>query len=200
MPSVRADKVYSATSTPKLLDRTDVPPLRILSFSMICYSREGSPKPDRNPIIIISTATTNGEIKQFLANENKDDKPLLEQFISYIQKFNPDIITGYGANTLDWLYLKERCHKLGLKLCIDRAGTEPHTSVYGHVSLTGIANLDLADFADEFPDVKVKTLQNLADHLNIMKTTQHSDNRRCGIRRLLGRQAKTRCTKELFDG
>jgi DNA polymerase I len=170
---IRADKIYSATSTPKLLDRHDIPPLRILSFAMTCYSREGSPKPDRNPIIILSTATNNGEEKQFLANENKDDKPLLEQFISYVQKFNPDAIVGYGTNTTDWLYLKERCHKLGLKLCIDRACTEPHTSVYGHTSLTGMANLDLADFADEFPDVKVKTLQNLADHLGIMKTAQH---------------------------
>lgn len=171
--SIRADKIYSAMSTPQLLDRHDVPPLRILSFAMTCYSREGSPKPDRNPIIILSTATNNGEEKQLLANDAKDDKPLLEQFISYIQKFNPDAIVGYGTNTTDWLYLKERCHTLGLKLCIDRACTEPHTSVYGHTSLTGIANLDLADFADEFPDVKVKTLQNLADHLGIMKTAQH---------------------------
>jgi DNA polymerase I len=171
---VRADKVYSATSTPKLLDRTDVPPLRILSFAMTCYSKEGSPKPDRNPIIIISAATNNGEEKQFLTNENKDDKALLEQFMSYVQKFDPDAIVGYGTNTLDWLYLKERCHKLGLKLNIDREGSEPHTSVYGHTSLTGIANLDLADFADEFPDVKVKTLQNLADHLGFMKTAQHA--------------------------
>jgi DNA polymerase I len=171
---IRADRVYSATSIPKLVDRTDVPPLRILSFSMTCYSREGSPKPDRNPVIIISTATSNGEEKQFLANEDKDDKRLLEEFISYIQKFDPDAIVGYDVNTLDWLYLKERCHKLGLKLGIDRAGTEPHTSVYGHVSLTGIANLDLADFADEFPDVKVKTLQNLADHLGVMKIDQHT--------------------------
>jgi DNA polymerase I len=171
---IRADKVYSATSTPKLLDRTDVPPLRTLSFAMTCYSKEGSPKPDRNPIIIISTATNNGEEKQFLANENKDDKPLLEQFMSYVQKFDPDAIVGYGTNTIDWLYLKERCRKLGLTLSIDRACTEPHTSVYGHTSLTGIANLDLADFADEFPDVKVKTLQNLADHLDVMKTAQHA--------------------------
>ncbi len=170
---IRADKIYSATSTPKLLDRQDVPPLRTISFAMTCYSREGSPKPDRNPIIILSTATNNGEEKQFLPNENKDDKPLLEQFINYIQKFNPDAIVGYGTNTIDWLYLKERSRKLGLKLDIDRACTEPHTSVYGHTSLTGIANLDLADFADGFPDVKVKTLQNLADHLGIMKTAQH---------------------------
>jgi len=171
---VRASKVYMATSTPKLLDRTDVPPLRILSFSMICYSREGSPKPDRNPIIVISTITSNGEEKQFLANEDKDDKPALREFMSYIEKFDPDVIVSYGANTLDWLYLRERCHNLGLTLNIDRAGTEPHTSVYGHVSLTGIANLDLADFADEFPDVKVKTLQNLAAYLRVMDTVQHA--------------------------
>ena len=171
---VRAGKVYVAMSAPKLLDRTDVPPLRILSFSMICYSREGSPKPDRNPIIVISTITSNGEEKQFLANEDKDDKPALREFMSYIEKFDPDVIVSYGANTLDWLYLRERCHNLGLTLNIDRAGTEPHTSVYGHVSLTGIANLDLADFADEFPDVKVKTLQNLAAYLRVMDTVQHA--------------------------
>ena len=171
--NIRAERVYSATSTPKLVDKTTTPPLRILSFSMTCYSREGSPKPDRNPVIILSTTTNNDEEKQFLTNEDKDDKPLLQDFISYIQKFDPDIIVGYGTNTLDWLYLKERSHKLGLKLCIDRACTEPHTSVYGHTSLTGMANLDLADFADQFPEVKVKTLQNLADHLDIMKITQH---------------------------
>ncbi|MCX8152995.1 MAG: DNA polymerase II [Candidatus Bathyarchaeota archaeon] len=170
---VRADKIYTATSTPKLLNRHDLPALRILSFSMICYSREGSPKPDRNPIVILSAATSSGEDKQFLAGEDKDDKPLLEQFLSYVKKFNPDIIAGYATNTVGWSYLKERSSKLGIKLCIDRACAEPHTSVYGHTSLTGIANLDLADFADEFPDIKVKTLQNLADYLGIMKTTQH---------------------------
>ncbi|MCW4045696.1 MAG: DNA polymerase II [Candidatus Bathyarchaeota archaeon] len=171
---VRADKVYSATSFPKLLDRTDVPPLRTLSFSMIGYSREGSPKPDRNPVIVISTAASSGEEKQFLATMDKDDTKLLQEFMAYIKKFDPDIIVSYGANTLDWLYIKERCRKLGLELRVDRAGTEPHSSVYGHVSLTGIANLDLADFIDEFPDVKVKNLQNLAAHLGIMATTQHA--------------------------
>ncbi len=171
-PSIRADKIYSATSTPKHLDRNNVPSLRILSFTMTCYSREGSPKSDRNPIIILSTTTNNGEEKQFVPNENKDDKFLLEQFISYIQKFDPDIIVSYGANTIDWLYLKERSRKVGLRLNVDRTYTEPHTSVYGHTSLTGIDNLDLTDLADEFPDVKVKTLQNLADYLGIIKTVQ----------------------------
>ncbi len=171
---VRADSTYAAKAPPKLLEKTDVPSLRILSFSMTCYSRAGSPKPEKNPVILISTATNSGEEKQFTADEDKNDTPLIEKFIEHIHKVDPDIIVGYGTNTHDWSYLKERCRTLQLKLAIDRACTEPHTSVYGHTSLTGIANIDLADFMDEFPEVKVKTLQNLADHLGVMKLDQRS--------------------------
>jgi len=166
---VRVDKVYSAKSYPKLLEKAEVPQLRILGFSTICYSREGSPKPDRNPIIIISVATSLGEEKQFLADENKKDKTVLEAFMNYVRNFDPDIIVGYGVNRQDWPYLNERCKKLGLRLHVDRARTEPHTSVYGHVSITGRANIDLLDYAEEFPEVKIKTLENLADYLGVMK-------------------------------
>jgi DNA polymerase I len=166
---VHVDKVYAAKSFPKFIEKAETPHLRILGFSTICYSREGSPKPDRNPIIIISTLTNRGEEKQFLADEKRNDKPVLEAFIDYVRNFDPDIIVGYGVNGQDWPYLNERCKKLGLRLHVDRAGTEPHTSVYGHVSITGRANIDLFDFVDEFPEVKVKTLENLADYLGIMK-------------------------------
>ncbi len=166
---VRVDRVYVAKSSPKFLERTDVPNLKILGFSAICYSREGSPKPDRNPVVIISAATNSGEERQFVAGENRDDKPVLEAFIDYVLSFDPDIIVGFGVNRQDWAYLNERCKRLGIRLSIDRAGTEPHTSVYGHVSITGRANVDIFDFADEFPDVKVKTLENLADYLGVMK-------------------------------
>jgi DNA polymerase I len=166
---VQVDKVYLAKSPPKFFEKTQTPPLRILGFSTICYSREGSPKPDRNQVIIISAATNSGEEKQFVADENKNDRQLLEAFINYVRKSDPDIIVGYGANAKDWQYLNERCKRLGLQLHVDRAGTEPHTSVYGHVSITGRANIDLADYAEEFPDVKVKTLENLADYLGVMK-------------------------------
>jgi DNA polymerase I len=167
--NVQADRVYTAKSVPRLLEKTDVPQLRILGFSIICYSREGSPKPDRNPVIMISVATNSGEEKQFLADGKQNDKTLLEAFIKYVKDFDPDIIVGYGVNTQDWQYLTGRCKKQGLRLLVDRAGTEPHRSIYGHVSLTGRANIDLADYAEEFPEVKVKTLENLADYLGVMK-------------------------------
>jgi DNA polymerase I len=172
--AVQVEKVYTAKSIPKLFEKTEVPPLRILGFSTICYSREGTPKPDRNPVIIISVATSNGEEKQFIVDENKNDKPILEAFMNYVRKFDPDIIVGFGVNGQDWPYLNERCKKVGLLLHVDRAGTEPHTSVYGHVSITGRANIDLLDYADEFPEIKIKTLENMADYLGVMKIEERT--------------------------
>jgi DNA polymerase I len=169
---IRVTKVYVANAPPKQLENVAAPSLRVLGFSMICYSREGSPKPDRNPVLIISTATSTGEEKQFIANEDKKDKHIIEEFINYICQFDPDVIASYGANTVDWNYLKGRSRQLKLKLNFDRAHSEPHTSVYGHVSTTGIANVDLADFMDVFPEVKVKTLWNFAHHLGVMKDRQ----------------------------
>ncbi len=168
-PGVQVDKIYTAKSAPKPVEKDGVPPLRILGFSTIYYSKQGSPKPDRNPVIVISAATNQGTQEQFLVNEDKNDKPVLEAFIEYVRSFDPDIIVGYGVNGQDWPYLTERCRQNGLRLLVDRTETEPHTSVYSHVSLTGRANLDLADYAEEFPEVKVKTLANLGDYLGVLK-------------------------------
>ena len=170
--NVRVAIVYSARSPPKQMEVAPAPVLRVLAFSMICYSREGSPKPDRNPVLMISTANSSGEEKQFIVGEDKDDKPVIEAFADYIRSFDPDILVSYGANTVDWNYLKGRSKKLKLKLTFDRAGLEPHTSIYGHVSTTGVVNVDLVDFLDVFPEVKVKTLWNFAYHLGVMKETQ----------------------------
>ncbi len=171
---VQVDKVYVAKSPSKLLEKAPVTELRILGFSTICYSKEGSPKPDRNPVSIISVTTNHGEQRQFIAGEDRDDKPVLEAFIDCVHAFDPDVIVGYGVNGQDWPYLLERCRRLGLHLYVDRTKTEPHTSSYGHVSVTGRINLDLSDYADEFPEVKVKTLANLADYLGLVKLESRS--------------------------
>jgi DNA polymerase I len=104
--NVRAAKVYSARAPPKQLDRTDIPALRMMGFSMICYSREGSPKADRNPVLILSTVASNGEEHQFIAGEDTDDKTILAAFIDYIRQYDPDVITSYGGNAVDWNYLR----------------------------------------------------------------------------------------------
>jgi DNA polymerase I len=166
---VRVDKIYAAKSIPKQLKSVDKPKLKTLSFSMISYSREGSPKPDRNPVVIISSVASTGEEKQFVAGGDKNDKPILQHFVEYVCQFDPDIIVSFGANAQDWDYLIKRSHRLERTFDVDRGRKEPHTSIYGHVSFTGIANVDLADFMDVFPEVKVKTLSNLANYLGVMK-------------------------------
>lgn len=162
----RADKVYVLEKPPKQLESIVKPELRVLGFSMISYSREGSPKPDRNPVIIISTCASNGETRQFTA-EDADDLQVIQQFKAYMQVFDPDVIVSFGGNTTGWNYLIKRSRQLDRTFDVDRAGREPHTSVYGHVSFTGLANLDLADFMDVFPEVKVRTLWNLAEYLGV---------------------------------
>jgi len=164
----QVDKVYTAKSSPKSVEKAEVPQPRLLGFSTIAYSPKGAPKPEKNPVVVVSVATNNGEEKQFVAKDS-DDKPVLEAFVKYVRDFDPDITVGYGTNRQDWLYLTARAKKLGVNLYVDRANTEPHMSVYGHVSITGRANVDLYDFSDELPEVKVKTLANVADFLNVMK-------------------------------
>ncbi len=172
---LQVDKVYLASSKPKhCTEKHEIPKLRILGFSIICYSPKGSPKPEKNPVVIISAATNTGEEKQFAAENSQNDSDVIRDFIDFVKSFDPDIIIGYGTNRNDLPYLTTRAKKNGFLLTIDRANTEPHTSVYGHVSITGRANVDLFDFADELPEVKVKTLENIADYLGVMKLEERT--------------------------
>ena len=173
--NLQVDKVLLAKSRPKYLPEIlESPKLKVMGFSMICYSPKGSPKPEKNPVVIISSMTNTGDERQFIAGQPGDDEKLIDDFIEYVRSFDPDIIVGFETNRRDIPYLTARARKNGLALRIDRANTEPHTSTYGHVSVTGRANIDLFDFADEFPEVKVKSLENIADYLGIMKVEERT--------------------------
>ncbi|MCD6593367.1 DNA polymerase II [Candidatus Bathyarchaeota archaeon] len=163
---LQVDKIYSARSRPKRIEKEKIPHLRVLSFFPICYASQGSPKPERDPVVVIAVATNEGEKKIFMAEEY-DDKRLMKSFIGYIKAFDPDIIVGYQTNQEYWQYLTDRAATLGINFLIDRAGTQPHRSVYGHVSITGRASMDMFDFADELPELKVKSLENMAAILGV---------------------------------
>ena len=170
---LQVDKLYVAKSRPKSVDRVEVPKLRVLGFSTIAYSSKGAPKADKNPVVVVSVSTSGGVEKQFVAGDS-DDRSVLEAFVRYVRDFDPDVIAGYGINRQDWPYLTARAKKLGVKLLVDRAGTVPHTSVYGHVSVTGRANVDFFDFSDELQEVKVKTLENVTDFLGVAKSEKRT--------------------------
>ena len=172
-PGVQVDGVYVARAPPRAVEGPGTPSLRTLAFSIVCYSERGSPRPERNPVAIISTLTNTGESRQFVL-EDGDDGPIIREFVEYIQKFDPDVVVGYGCNKRDWPYLMERAKRHGITLAVSRTGAEPHTSVYGHISITGRANVDLLDYAEDLAEVKVKTLENLADYLGVMKLDERT--------------------------
>ena len=164
----QVDAVYEVVEGPEPVEEQRLPPLRLLAFYMVAYSPRGSPRPKENPVVIISVLTGDGELKTLVA-EDEDDKPVIEGFCDLIRAYDPDIIFGFKSNSKLWPYLAERAKVLGLELPVGRTGAGPHTSVYGHTSITGRANVDLYDFAEkDLPAVKVKTLENVADYLGVM--------------------------------
>ncbi|MEM3570760.1 MAG: DNA polymerase domain-containing protein [Candidatus Bathyarchaeia archaeon] len=163
---INVDEVYDAKSTPIAIDYSKKPSLRVLAFSCIKFSKIGSPKPSKDPIAIVSALNNEGKKYQFIAS-NFDDKDIILDFIKLIKDYNPDVIVGYGNNKVDWAYLFTRAKVHGLGLKIDRVNGEPHTSLFGHVSITGRANIDLLDFAEEIYEVKIKSIENIAEFFGV---------------------------------
>ncbi len=172
-PQYRVDKEYEIVGKIEALNDTTPPKdLKIIAFDIEVYSRAGTPKPHSDPVIIIGVINERGELKQFLAKDH-NDREAIKGFIEYVKEYDPDIIIGYNSNGFDWPYLVERCKYLGIKLDVTRRiGSIPQTSTYGHVSIAGRINVDLYNFAEEIPEVKVKSLENVAEYLGVMKKSE----------------------------
>jgi len=167
----QVDAVYLAKQPPLRSEREDIPKLKVLAFDIECYNPRGTPKPDRDPIIMIGIATNEGD-RVILKADDLNDLNIIREFIALVRKIDPDVIVGYNSNRFDWIYLLNRARRLKIKLNISRANSEPAQSVYGHFSILGRANVDLYDFAEELTEVKVKTLENVADYLGVKKKNE----------------------------
>ncbi|MFB0560745.1 MAG: DNA-directed DNA polymerase [Candidatus Lokiarchaeia archaeon] len=159
--------VYRLLEDLKPVERMDLPELRVLAFDIEIYSPSGALNPEKDPVIIISTANNVGGEEQFVAKDG-EDKQVLKDFIEYVTEFDPDVVAGYDSNFFDFPFLIGRGKKLRMKFALGRDGSEPHLSVYGHVSVAGRAHLDLYDMSEMVVEVKVKTLKNIADYLKVV--------------------------------
>jgi DNA polymerase I len=156
---------YITSTAPKSVADDTVPTLRILAFYTLTVGEKGSAKPESDPIRAIAIATNSGKSTTLVSE--KDDVKILKDFVEFVKVYDPDIIVGFQTNTQDWLYLIQRSRAVKFKLAVGRDSSEPHNSVYGHVSVTGRANLDLFDVLSGIPEVKVKTLENVAKYLRL---------------------------------
>ncbi|RLE56219.1 MAG: DNA polymerase II [Candidatus Methanomethylicota archaeon] len=143
-----------------------LPKLKILAFDVQWYSPKGSPKPETSMVALISIATNTGIMKQFFL-EDMDEKEILSSFSSFILNFDPDIIVGFNINKFTWPLLLSRAKILDENLNISREYSSPQTSLYGHISIAGRANIDLMDYAESLYEIKIKTLPRIAEYLGI---------------------------------
>ncbi len=159
---------YIASEVPRSFADDTVPSLRILAFHTLTAGEKGSAKPERDPIRAIAAVTNSGKSTTLVSEEGGgDDSKVLKDFVEFVNAFDPDVIVGFESNTQDWPYMIQRSKILKFRISVGRDSSEPHTSVYGHVSVTGRANLDLSDVASGIPEVKVKTLENVSKYLQL---------------------------------
>ncbi|MBO3755079.1 MAG: DNA polymerase II, partial [Candidatus Brockarchaeota archaeon] len=158
IPNVEAFKVNAV----RPLEEEKPPELRVMAVHLLKVGGKGSPKPEYDPIVAISTYDGK-ELKQFRF-DGKTDRFLIEGFLDQVKKFDPDVIVGYGI-TEDWSYLVERCKRVDVQLEVGRNYAKPHTSVFGHVSVTGRISIDLFHNARENPQLTEYTLDEYAESL-----------------------------------
>jgi DNA polymerase I len=157
---------YLSHGSPHPIALKGNPRLRILAFSTVAFAEKGSPHASQDPVSVISVATSDAKARSF-SRMNESDRDIITDFANYLMEFDPDIVAGFESNRIGWPYLIERAQRSGATLGISRLGLQPHTSVYGHVSIAGRTSLDMLDYANELPDIKVKTIENVAESLGI---------------------------------
>jgi len=168
LPGYKVDRVYVIKSKPRQIEEHHIPKLKVLAFDIEVYNPKGMPHPDKDPVIVITTMTYENGIKTFLANE-LNDRNVIKEFVEYVQTYDPDIIVGYNTNKFDWPYLTKRSERIGVPLRITRANSTPQQSVYGHWSIIGRANVDLYNIIEDMPDIKIKSLDYVAEYFGILK-------------------------------
>jgi DNA polymerase I len=161
---LRVDRAYYALSPPRAIERRGRPDLRALAFSILCPGSRGSPRPSKDPIRGIFARCSPGD-EEVLLSDGDDDSGAIRGFSELLKRADPDVIVGFGSGGFDWPYLMERAKLVGIPLEVGRGGEAPHRSVYGHISITGRANLDLSNFLDDLPEIKQRGLASLAEFL-----------------------------------
>jgi DNA polymerase I len=116
--------------------KVEMPPLKLnlMSFDIEVYSPTGSPRAERDPIMMISLADDRGFRKVLTWRDlptNLDyvevlgsEREMLKRFLEIVEEKDIDVLLGYNTDLFDFPYLKERAKQLKIKLRLGRDGSE----------------------------------------------------------------------------
>ncbi|MFH1785340.1 MAG: DNA-directed DNA polymerase [Candidatus Micrarchaeota archaeon] len=133
--------------------------LSTMSFDIETYNPVGSPREDKDPVIMISyCGKTTGVITSKKSTRDfvetvVNEKAILEKLNEIIKKEDPDVLFGYNSANFDLPYLKARAAALKTKLNLGRYGDELREVKRGlikGIKLKGRVHFDLYPMAKFF--------------------------------------------------
>jgi len=131
--------------------------LNTMCFDIETYSSIGIPRPERDPVIMLSYSyTSNGrsgngvitfkKINRPFVEYVEDEKALYESFAKKVSELDIDIISGYNSANFDFNYLIERAKALKIDFNLSRFEGETRIEKHGlvdKVKIGGRVHVDM---------------------------------------------------------
>ena len=125
-------KILLLKHPPKPIPVSD-PDLNVMSFDIEVYNPTGSPRPEKDPILMISVADNKG-LRKVITWRNladlkfvevvENEREMLKRFVELVKERDVDILLGYNTDLFDFPYLRERARQLKVRLDLGRDGSD----------------------------------------------------------------------------
>ena len=158
----KVDKILQASSV-KAAGQNDAD-VKILAFDTEFVEEDGKQK-----LIMLSMAGNDGYKKVLTYHDwekpsyvevVKDEKELIEKFVSIVNAKDPDFICSYNGDNFDFPELKKRCLELKIQLKLGRDDAAVYLVQRGRISSAktrGRVHIDLFDFVDHILSASMRS-------------------------------------------
>jgi DNA polymerase I len=148
--------------------------LKLLAFDIETHTK-GVIDPKKDSVIAISVATSSGRKEVIMS---KNEKEVIKRFTDLFMEEDPDVVLTYNGDGFDFPYLLERAKQNRIHLDLGRDGSAISPKRGGIRDSYAIAGRDTVDLyrivARDLQEVKVKTLDNVAEYLGIMRRDERT--------------------------
>jgi len=148
--------------------------MKLLAFDVETHTK-GVIDPKKDSVIAISVATSSGRKEVIMS---KNEKEVIKRFTNLFMEEDPDIVLTYNGDGFDFPYLLERAKQNRIHLDLGRDGSAISPRRGGIRDSYAIAGRDTVDLyrivTRDLQEVKVKTLDNVAEYLGIMRRDERT--------------------------
>ncbi|MDD5317757.1 MAG: DNA-directed DNA polymerase [Candidatus ainarchaeum sp.] len=127
--------------------------LRTLAFDIEVYNPRGVPRPDKDPIIMLSYADEESGVITYkpvglpFVKAVRSESEVIESFCRLVKEKDVELLVGYNDVEFDLPYLRDRAKALGAGFSLGRDGSSGFSSqqrgLFKHAKIKGRIHIDL---------------------------------------------------------